>query len=110
MEKLLLQLESLIKVLPDGTQEKDYYLNRLRHLKNACGCKTSAVFLIIAFITYPIYILLFTQNIWERIFFILAQGFLALVLSALMGKLIGIAWSKIELVFLFKKLSYSNPT
>lgn len=110
MKRLLPTVERLINALPDDEPEKDYYLNRVRDIKKACGCKTGALFLLIAFVTYPIYVLLSIHNFWERVVFIVAQGFLILVASALLGKLIGIMWSKLELVFLHRKLSHIRRT
>lgn len=105
MKRLLREVERLVNALPDGAPEKDFYSRRVRALGRACGCKTGALFLLVACVAYPAYVLLFIHNAWETIVSVTARGLLIAVSSALLGKLVGLTWARFQLVFLYRKLS-----
>lgn len=94
----------IIDAMPDGLQKRNYS-GRVTKIRGACGCKTGALFLILAAIGYPLIAYFFSGRINLSIAYLILGWPLACIFSAVFGKLAGLAWAKADLFILSRELS-----
>jgi hypothetical protein len=74
---------------------------QVRRLSRECGCRLSALCLLVAFVAFPLHSGLF--SLWQRPLLFLGEWLLIAVTAATLGKLVGIGIARIRLRLLLRR-------
>jgi hypothetical protein len=102
--KLPDEVNQYVHGLPAGSQEKVYYLQKIKKYSGACGCSTGAKFLFTAMTLLFFYLIFLKWHGWPDMLKRGLMGFPAIFFFGLLGKLTGIAMARIKLTRICQRI------
>jgi hypothetical protein len=109
MTNYTFNLPRALNAYPDHTTHILQETERIKQLRDECGCLMGAKFMLASFGIVGIYFVFFSEFIFPNVLVDILFGLLIIFISSAVGKIIGIGLAKLRLAQLYKSLQARYP-
>ena len=103
--KLPDKVKQYLNTLPNGSQEKEYYVREIKKYNSECGCSMGARFLFGSLVIFIFYILFSKGHPFSQMLKTGLEGLLIVFIISLLGKLTGVGVARRRLQRLYKEIT-----